>query len=116
MSDDIDVVPVVLVVAPLVVLWALAVFDILARRPDLSAAGKGAWMAIVVLVPYFGVLLYAGLRTPRPPQGTGQDDGASTAAVRRLTALADDHAAGRIDDHEFAREKAAVFGLEAPSA
>jgi hypothetical protein len=116
MSGTIDRFPVVLVLAPLLVLWVLAVFHILARRRDLSIAAKGLWMAIVVLVPYVGLLLYYGLRPPRPPQGTGGDENASRAAIRRLIALADDHAAGRIDDDVFAHEKETVFGLAPPSA
>ncbi len=116
MSATVDLLPLVLVLAPLIVLWILAVFHILVRRRDLSVAAKALWTVIVVLVPYVGLLLYYGLRPPRPPQGDGGDDDASGTAIRRLVALADDHAAGRIDGDSFARQKEAVFGLAPPSA
>lgn len=116
MSDEVNLLPIVLIVAPLVVLWVLAVFHIVARRPDLSAAGKAAWIAIVLLLPYFGLLLYAGLRPPRSPQATGVGDNVVNTAMRHLTTLVDDHAAGRIDDEAFAHEKAVVFGLDEPTA
>lgn len=116
MTDELSLLAVVLVFAPLLVLWVLALFHIVARRPDLSVAGKAIWLAIVVFAAYLGLLLYAGLRPPRSPQATGKDDEAAKDALTRLATLVDDHAAGALDDREFAREKAAVFGLEAPTA
>lgn len=116
MSDEVNLLPIVLIVAPLVVLWGLAVFHIVARRPDLPAVGKAVWIAIVLVLPYFGLLLYAGLRPYRPLQATGIRDSVVNVAMRNLAKLVDDHAAGRIDDSAFAHEKAVVFGLDEPTA
>ena len=104
---------VVLVVAPLFVLWIVALFHIVMRRPDLSVAGKGIWSAIVIVLGYAGLLLYVMFRPPRPVTGTGVDDGTAVrAALHRLSRLIEDHESDSINDEEFARDKAAVFGLE----
>ncbi len=116
MSSEVNLLALVLVIAPLVVLWVLAIFSILVRRPDLSVALKAAWMAIVVLVPYLGVLLYAGLHPPRSTYNSNNGDDASAGAILRLSALVDAHNGGTIDDAEFTTEKAAVFGLGTTTA
>jgi hypothetical protein len=101
----------VLVVVPLLVLVAVSLFHVFARRPDLSVFGKGGWAATIVLLPYAGVLVYALTRPPRTAYGkaTHADEEPGTT-MRRLRRLIDDHDSGRIDD-EFAAEKAELFGL-----
>ena len=113
MSVEADLALVVLVIAPLFFLWIVALFHIVARRPDLSIGGKGIWSAIVLLLGYAGLLLYVMFRPPRPVTRTGVEDGpVGRNALRRLSQLIADHDAGSIGDEEFARDKAAVFGLE----
>ena len=43
------------------VLWARALLD-LARRPDLSGGAKFGWGAVMLLLPFIGLLLYTMLR------------------------------------------------------
>jgi len=113
MSVEADLALVVLVIAPLFVLWIVALFHIVVRRPNLSIGGKAIWSAIVILLGYAGLLLYIMFRPPRPVTRTGVEDATvSTNALRRLSQLIEDHDAGSISDEEFASEKAAVFGLE----
>ncbi|MGB9358351.1 MAG: PLDc N-terminal domain-containing protein [Acidimicrobiia bacterium] len=113
MSVEAGLALVVLVIAPLFVLWIVALFHIVAGRPDLSIGGKSIWSAIVLLLGYAGLLLYVMFRPPRPVARTGAEDKAvGRKALRRLSQLIADHDAGSISDEEFARDKAAVFGLE----
>ena len=117
MSTDVNVALVVLIVAPLLILWMVAVFHIVVRRPDLSVLGKGLWSAVVILTGYVGLLLYMAFRPPRPATRIGADDAAATrTALRQLNELVESHLAGSIGDEEFARAKAAVFGLEATAS
>lgn len=103
----------VLVIAPLFVLWVVALFHIVARRPDLSVSGKGIWSAVVILLGYAGLLLYMMFRPPRPATRNGiEDNTAGQAALNDLGRLIGDHDAGSISDEAFARDKAALFGLE----
>ena len=105
----------VLVAAPLVVLWGAALFDIVVRRRDLSLGQKLIWSALVILVPYVGVLMYAVLRTPRAPTPTGGgDQTAAGTAIDDLARLVEAHNGGEITDEEFSQRKAAVFGLAVP--
>jgi hypothetical protein len=102
----------VLVIAPLFVLWVVALFHIVTRRPDLSITGKGIWSAAVILLGYAGLLLYTMFRPPRPATPTrAEEREAGPAALSRLAQLIEDHDAGSISDEEFARDKAEVFGL-----
>ena len=117
MTTDANVALVVLVVAPLLVVWIVALTHIVLRRPDLSVLWKGIWSAVVILTGYVGLLLYLALRPPRPANRIGSDNPAAfRAALQRLNELVEGHDAGSIGDEEFARGKAAVFGLEATAA
>ena len=54
----------ILVVAAVVlflVLWVRAVIDVF-RRHDLSTAGKAAWVIILLVIPFIGLLVYTLLR------------------------------------------------------
>ena len=50
------------ILVPLLVLWTIALVDIV-RRP-LSRQAKIAWILVVLLVPFIGTLLYFILRKP----------------------------------------------------
>jgi hypothetical protein len=49
------------VVVLFLVLWARAVVDVM-RRGDLSALGKLAWAAGMLILPFIGLLVYTMLR------------------------------------------------------
>ncbi len=114
MSAKANLALVVLVVAPLLVVWIVALFHIVLQRPDLSVLWKGIWLAVVILAGYVGLLLYMAFRPARSPTQFGAHDAAATrTALRRLGELVERHDAGSIGDEEFARGKAEVFGLKA---
>ena len=102
----------IVVTIPLLVIIGIALFHVLARRPDLSVAGKGGWIGVIVLIPYVGVLIYALFRPPSTAPGKeATDRGEETGTMRRLRALIDDHERGAIDDEQFAAGKRGLFGL-----
>jgi hypothetical protein len=104
-----------LVLAPLVILWIVALFHILVRREDLSLGWKAIWSGVVIAMPYVGLLIYAALRPPRSHTPTGGEDGtAAGAAIEQLAQLATAHDDGTIGDEEFSQRKRAVFGLTDP--
>jgi hypothetical protein len=104
-----------LIYVPLMLVWAFAVLDVF-RRDDLGGVGKAAWLACVVLVPFFGTLVYL---IARPAGATLQERAALDDASRQFVArhtpdnraeqlrvLADLHDRGKLTDEEFAAEKA----------
>lgn len=104
---------VVLIVSPLLVLWVVALFPIVLRRPGLSVLWKGIRSAVVILTGYVGLFLYVAFRPPRSATQIGANDAAATrAALRRLGEIVESHDAGSMSDEEFARRKAEMFGLE----
>src|SRR5436190_1590300 len=50
-----------LITVPLVLLWCFALFDIF-RRHDLGGWAKALWLVVVLLVPWFGTLIYVVMR------------------------------------------------------
>jgi Phospholipase_D-nuclease N-terminal/Short C-terminal domain len=105
-----------LIFLPLALLWAFALIDIF-RRDDIGGVGKALWIACVILVPFFGTLIYMIVR---PPGATKEERVAIEAATReyaspndragQLSTLADLHDRGKLTDAEFDAEKARVLG------
>ena len=52
---------IVAIVALFLVLWVRAVIDVF-RRPDLTPAGRGAWMIGMLVLPFVGLLVYTMMR------------------------------------------------------
>ena len=55
----------VLIAIPLLLIWVLAVVD-LVRRHDLSTGHKVLWALAVLLVPIVGAIVYFVARPPEP--------------------------------------------------
>jgi hypothetical protein len=100
-----------LVLAPLLVVEVVALFHLFARRPDLSLAGKTAWAAGILLIPFVGVLAYALLRPPGPASGKATGEQASGSTMGRLRDLMAAHDSGAMDDAAYDEAKAALFGV-----
>ena len=112
MTETTNLAVVAIVLVPLLVIWALALFNIIVRRSDLSIVWKGVWSAAVILIPYVGVLIYATVRPPTQPQGSGDSDTTATGqAIDEIHHVVAEHEAGVIDDSRFAADKAAIFGM-----
>ncbi len=102
----------IVVVIPLIVIIGMALFHVVARRPNLGVPAKAGWIAAILFLPYVGVLLYALFRLPGVAPGKETaDDADSGTTMRRLRGLVDDHASGTLDDEAFAEGKAELFGL-----
>ena len=107
--------------------WLLiAVFADIFRRHDIGGWSKALWLACIILVPFFGTLIYLIVR---PAGATEQErvaiDQASREFVEKYTptdgtsqlqVLADLHDRGKLTDEEFAAEKARLIGTGAPAA
>jgi hypothetical protein len=108
-----------LIFLPLAMVWAFALVDIF-RRDDLRGISKALWVACVILVPFFGTLMYLVVR----PAGATEEervmmDQASREFVAKyspddnasqLKTLSDLHDRGKLTDEEFAAEKARLLG------
>jgi Phospholipase_D-nuclease N-terminal len=110
-----------LVFLPLAMTWGFALIDIF-RRDDLGGLSKALWVTCVILVPFFGTLIYL---IARPAGVTREERQAIDEAnrdfvaryspangVSELSALADLHDRGKLTDNEFATEKARLLGSE----
>ncbi len=108
-----------LIYLPLVLLWGFALFDVF-DRDDLIGAWKAVWVAVIVLLPFVGTLIYLVIRRPGT---TARDRRALDRADRELTAryapsstaeqlslLAELHDRGKLTDLEFAIEKEQLLG------
>jgi hypothetical protein len=116
---------------PLVMIWFFAIFDVFARR-DLTGWSKALWLLAIIIIPWFGTLVYLLVRpreapadTMYAPQSYAAVPQATTAApaggqgteVDQLQSLAALHSSGAITDAEFATMKARVTGSpQAPVA
>jgi hypothetical protein len=114
-----DVFFLLLIYIPLILVWGFAVLDIF-NRDDIHGATKAIWVAVVILLPFFGTLIYLLLRRPggTPEERAALDDASRdfvqryspTSATEQLKVLADLHDRGKLSDSEFAGEKARILG------
>jgi hypothetical protein len=111
---------------PLAMIWAFALLDIF-RRDDIGGVSKALWVACVILLPFFGTLIYLIAR----PSGATREERAmideanrefvaryapNNGATSELSVLADLHDRGKLTDEEFAAEKARLLGTGTPAA
>jgi len=112
-----------LIFLPLAMLWGFALVDLF-RRDDIGGVSKALWVICVILLPFFGTLVYLVARPSGPTAEErirldeasrvfGATSGPSNN-MSELSALADLHDRGKLTDDEFAAEKARV--LDAGSA
>jgi hypothetical protein len=107
-----------LIYIPLILIWGFAVFDVF-RRDDLSGGLKALWLVCIVLVPFFGTLIYLLFRRPgaTPEERAAIDDASRdfvaryspTSTAEQLSVLADLHDRGKLSDEEFATEKSRLL-------
>ena len=108
-----------LIFLPLAMTWAFAFMDIF-RRDDIGGLSKALWLTCVLLVPFFGTLIYLVTRpkgaTPQEramiARGDVGEPSYATNDVAQLNALADLHERGKLTDEEFSAEKARLLGIE----
>jgi hypothetical protein len=117
-----DVFWLLLIWLPLVMMWVFALFDVF-RRDDLKGWLKALWVVCIVLVPFFGTLIYLIARpagaTMAERQALDENSRAFVAKYtpdntsEQLRVLADLHDRGKLTDAEFQTEKARVLGTAA---
>ncbi len=101
-----------LVIVPLLIIEAIALFHVVARRPDLRVTRKVMWAAGIVLLPVIGALLYALFRPPGLATGkANQEEGPAGSTMQALQQVMASHSAGELDDEGYAAAKRDVFGL-----
>ena len=109
-----------LIFIPLIMIWVFALFDIF-RRDDLKGWLKALWVVVIILLPFFGTLIYLLFRPAGATEAEREAmDQASRDFVRQyssdasptdqLKTLSELHDAGKISDEEFAKGKAKVIG------
>jgi len=69
-------------VTALAVIWAISIVDVFRRH--FSAGTTVGWLALIVLLPFIGALIYWGVRKPTPDEVEQQYLG--DAELRRSTA------------------------------
>ena len=113
-----DVFWLLLIFIPLLLVWGFALVDIF-RRDDISGWTKALWIVAVILMPFFGTLIYLIFRQPGATAVERQQmDEASRNFVQKyapdnkaqqLATLSELHDRGKLTDAEFATEKARVL-------
>ncbi|GLZ78004.1 membrane protein [Actinorhabdospora filicis] len=104
---------------PMLLLWGFALIDIF-RRDDLKGWMKALWVVVIILLPFFGTLIYLIMRPAgaTPAERQAIDAGSREFVARyapdnsaeQLRVLADLHDRGKLTDEEFASEKTRVLG------
>jgi len=56
----------IIALSVLAVIWVITIVDVIRRHH--SAAATAGWLALIVLVPFVGALVYWGMRKPTPEE------------------------------------------------
>ncbi len=108
MSDELTIAVIML---PLPALWVLAVVDVV-RRGDLGTGRTIGWIAVLVLIPLFGLLAYIVLRPPRAVESSRPSG--DTSAAEAVVELAERRQRGDVDDETYLSELTVIRGGPAP--
>lgn len=108
MSDDFLL---LIIAVPLIVMWILAMIEVIWRR-NLSAARKLGWIGVIVFVPVISLAVYTIVRPPRSQSllssTSSSTEGSELAAS--LVLLAEQRARGEVSDADYHAEVAVTIG------
>jgi hypothetical protein len=106
--------------------WILMIFTIfgdIIRSQDMGGVAKAIWSIFIIFLPFLGIFAYLIVRggsmherqiaAAKAQDAAMQDyirSAAGTSPADELAKLADLHAAGKLDDAEYAAAKAKVVG------
>jgi uncharacterized membrane protein len=107
-------------------LWIMLIFSIfgdIIRNDDMSGVGKALWSILIIFLPFLGIFLYLivnggkmgerQMRAAKAQEVAVQDYIRTTAGAPsqadELAKLADLHAAGKLDDAEWAAAKSKIL-------
>jgi hypothetical protein len=112
--------------------WMMALFAVIGdvfRSHDMGGLAKGLWILLVLLMPFFGVLIYLIARGGRMAEHSAQDAASADQRMRsyvrdaagmdgtgpadQLAKLADLRDQGVISDDEFQQGKARILASSA---
>jgi hypothetical protein len=110
----------------LFVIWIwliIIIFSDIIRSKDMGGVAKALWTLFIIFIPFLGIFLYlilrgGGMAERQMTQAREQqqmmnqyiqETAAGTGQADQLSKLADLHAAGKIDDAEYAAAKAKVL-------
>ncbi|MBK9180219.1 MAG: SHOCT domain-containing protein [Acidimicrobiales bacterium] len=102
---------------PLLMLWIFALVDIFGRQ-DLPGAGKAVWVLAVLLVPFFGTLVYLLVRpvatTPEEKRAMAGSQEAYDASIMadHLHRLSELHDRGKLTDDEWEQAKSKLLSQQ----
>ena len=106
--------------------WIMLVFRVIMdvfRNDEMGGVAKALWLLFVIIVPWFGVLIYlivnGGDMNRRADEDAQASEAAAQAYIRQvagasggtadqLSKLADLHSAGQLSDAEYDQAKARV--------
>ncbi len=106
-------------------IWLIfVIFGDIVRSDDLSGGAKAIWSILIIFLPYLGIFAYLIIRGGGMAKRQARDASAADAmtqayirdaagtntAADQLGTLAELHAAGKLDDAEYASAKARVLG------
>jgi hypothetical protein len=72
----------ILIFLPLALVWAVALVDVF-KRDDIGGGSKALWVAVIVLVPFVGTLVYL---VARPRGATSQERAQAEKTDRDIAA------------------------------
>jgi hypothetical protein len=96
----------------LFLVWAMSIWDIFARRHDLSGVKKAGYFVLVIIIPFIGTIIYLMLRPrhldaheyrDKVEGSVGQDP------AKQLETLAKLKEAGHLTEEEFQAQKAKLM-------
>ena len=102
-----------LFVVPLVILWAVALWDNW-RMAGRSVAAKIGWSAVVVLLPVVGAAIYFAVRPIPPAAAPARGRSGGIAVVDELETLIAAHDRGELSEERYVAEKAKLFAPKRP--
>ena len=111
--------------------WLMLLFYVLAdifRSHDLSGGAKALWSLFIIIIPWFGCLVYViargnGIHERNVAQQKASQDAFATyvrqtagtqgsASVQELERLSNLHKQGSLTDQEFEKAKATLLGAQ----
>jgi hypothetical protein len=100
-----------LIALPLIVMWILAMIEVIWRR-NLSALPKLGWIGFLVFVPIISLAIYLIVRPPRSQSllSSTSSTGEGSEMAASLVLLAEQRARGEVSDADYHTGVAIAIG------
>ena len=99
MSEDLLL---LLIAVPLVVMWVLAMIEVIWRR-NLTALAKLGWIGVLVFVPIISLAVYTIVRPPRSQSllSSTSSSAEGSEVASSLVLLAEQRSRGEVSDADY---------------